>query len=214
MVKLKKSTPKEIRTWEPHEIDLLREAADRLGGFYRLVLELGLATGARRKLFALRWDDFHPTEPAVRIVRQLETLHRTKTVALKSKSSRRSVLVLEEWGPFHQPGARGLILDDGHSGQQKSEAFVKIRTEAGFEDEVGVGFHSLRHTYARRYLEDFGGSLEELQGLLGHEKYQTTEEYYKHFSEDVILRMAKARVYRNGAENWHHAARSAQLKAV
>lgn len=46
-------------------------------------------------------------------------------------------------------------------------------------------FHDLRHTFAKNFLQG-GGTLGELQIILGHSSYATTEKYYKQY-EDAHL---------------------------
>ncbi len=46
--------------------------------------------------------------------------------------------------------------------------------------------HSFRHSFARWYLDDFGGTLDKLQYILGHKDIKTTQEYTKIRSQDLI----------------------------
>ena len=138
------------------------------------MLELGLATGARvGELFAIRWDAFSADGHMVWIEKQPQPLWSGKAPTyLKSASSRRSTPVLPEWAEFHRPGAEGIVLG-GTSGQSRVRAFPLIREEAGLAGILsdgleGGGAHSLRHTYARRFLEEFGATLAQLSAALGH----------------------------------------------
>lgn len=54
------------------------------------------------------------------------------------------------------------------------ETYAKIRNEIGVTD---VRFHDLRKTYGTHFLI-MGGRLEELQLLLGHSNYKTTQDHY------------------------------------
>ena len=57
-----------------------------------------------------------------------------------------------------------------------------------------LGWHTLRHTYARLFLE-LGGSLEQLQKSLGHQSIRTTEMDYEHFTHDAAADAARRRIY-------------------
>lgn len=187
---------KKARFWTDREVERLRQAADRIDEdnkrrqnadprWYRMVLELGLATGARvGELYAIRWENFSPRQPLVYIEEQLEPITQEEATYLKSHSARRSSPVLAEWAEFHRPGAEGRVLG-GTSGNVRSTAFTKIKREAGL-DERGVGFHSLRHSYARRLMEEHRATLDQVQAALGHSHIATTEKYYKHLSRDVM----------------------------
>jgi integrase len=69
----------------------------------------------------------------------------------------------------------------------------RILDTAGL-NEMGVGWHSLRHTYAKRFI-DMGGRIQELQKSLGHSSIQTTEQVYGHFEDEDAARMARQRIY-------------------
>ncbi len=52
-----------------------------------------------------------------------------------------------------------------------------------------IGMHGFRHTFARLYLEN-GGTLTDLQHILGHSTPQLTYSYYAHFDKDHVVRRA------------------------
>lgn len=60
--------------------------------------------------------------------------------------------------------------------------------EAGLEGEE-ITPHSLRHTFAARYLEEYPGQLVELAALLGHSSVDTTAIYTQPSFEDVAQRL-------------------------
>ena len=131
-----------------------------------------------------------PTVILVWIEKQPQPLWSGKAPAyLKSASSRRSTPVLPEWAEFHRPGAEGIVLG-GTSGQPRVRAFPLIREEAGLAGILsdgleGGGAHSLRHTYARKFLEGFGATLAQLSAALGHSSLAVTERY-KHMSRNTM----------------------------
>jgi site-specific recombinase XerD len=50
------------------------------------------------------------------------------------------------------------------------------------------GLHTLRHTFATRYLETDGANLKDLQRLMGHSDIKTTQRYL-HPNEEQIRRV-------------------------
>jgi site-specific recombinase XerD len=61
----------------------------------------------------------------------------------------------------------------------------------------GRGHHTLRHSYARLFLES-GGSLDQLQWSLGHRSIQTTEHVYGHLTHDKAATLARQAIYGTG----------------
>lgn len=177
--------------WTDAQVEALREAADERGGEAPKALDLAFATGARKhELFALRWEDFRPATKTVRISRQVLPARATDTKPLKGKRSR-TALVFPEWWEWHEEGARGLILDVGID--DRGTMFREIREGAGVGSK-GDGWHTCRHTYARRYLES-GGQPYELQHFLGHTSIDTTTETYGHFSTEAAVRLGSEVLY-------------------
>jgi len=60
--------------------------------------------------------------------------------------------------------------------------YKKDIAEAGLSD---IRFHDLRHTYAANFMMN-GGSVFDLQKILGHQDIQTTMNY-SHFSKEYII---------------------------
>ena len=54
---------------------------------------------------------------------------------------------------------------------------------------------AIRHTYARRFLEEHGGTLDLLQKYLGHSKIGITQDHYGHFSDSTADKIAQALIY-------------------
>lgn len=52
-----------------------------------------------------------------------------------------------------------------------------------------IGMHGFRHSFARLYLEN-GGTITDLQHILGHSTPQLTYNYYAHFDKDHIVKRA------------------------
>ena len=54
---------------------------------------------------------------------------------------------------------------------------------------------AIRHTYARRFLEEHGGTLDLLQKYLGHSKIGITQDHYGHFSDSTADKIAQALIW-------------------
>jgi integrase len=209
----------DARAWDDTELTELRRAADglddgsivlekpRRGGrrghtapdSYRLCLELALGVGARSaELFALEWPRFRFADHTVRINAQVDE-RGTGLKPLKGKANR-TTLVLPSFGEYlarRVVPVRGRVLTPRPGldvplwhGQHWAEDIYRA---AGLYAHR-LGWHTLRHTYARLFLE-LGGSLEQLQRSLGHQSIRTTEQDYEHFTHDAAADAARRRIY-------------------
>lgn len=191
----------DVRTLEPEECDRVRAAAAKLDRMNpgdpsaRLAIEIGLSMGLRQgEIFALRWDAIDAGDRSVRAQWQIPK-DRREPKPLKGKRAR-TAGVLEEWWPLHRAGSGYVVArsDGGPLGTRPQRTMIiRVLDLAGISD-VGLGWHLLRHTYARHFVER-GGWIQELQRSLGHRSIRTTEERYGHFREDVAWKLAKGRIY-------------------
>lgn len=190
----------DVRTFEADELIKVRTAADRVASQRsepnaRLALELALTMGLRQgEIFALRWEQIDPETRSVRVRWQIPK-DSTTPRGLKGKRAR-TALVLPEWWSFHRLGTAGYICGKaGHpvGTRTQRELITRILDTAGL-NEPGLGWHVLRHTYARQFVER-GGRFEELQLSLGHRLITTTQLRYGHFREDVAIRLAREAIY-------------------
>jgi site-specific recombinase XerD len=190
----------DVRTFEADELVRLRTAADRVAAQRsepnaRLAIEIALCMGLRQgEVFALRWESIDPATRSVRVRWQIPK-DSTVPKGLKGKRAR-TALVLPEWWTWMQPDATGYIC--GKAGRpigtrSQRELITRVLDTAGL-NETGLGWHVLRHTYARHFVER-GGRFEELQKSLGHRSITTTEGRYGHFHEDVAVHLAGKRIY-------------------
>lgn len=207
---LPKAGALDVRAFSEADLVKLRKAADRFDRrprdrnfrqrenrpeSMRRTIELALSTGGRQaELMALDWERFRSTERTVRFVQQL-TRDRRGIKPLKGKIAR-TTLVLPEWWAFHDERKRGRVLGWSRRPPDLSTAYVQLKDVylAAAIDFPGAGFHTLRHTYARRFLE-LGGRIEELQRSLGHARIATTEKHYVHFTPETAAAMARLRIY-------------------
>lgn len=192
----------EVETFGETEIEALFRAAtlidsQRIGEFPSGVLAcaLGLYMGLRQgEIFALQWADVDPETKTVRIRFQVPK-DRMQLRPTKGKWAR-TALVLPEWWTHHRTDAVGFIC--GRTGRPvgtrtQRNLITRILDTAGL-NRLGLGWHILRHTYSRRFLEA-GGSLEQLSKSLGHATIATTQRRYEHLRPDVAAALARSRIY-------------------
>lgn len=190
----------DVRTFEADELVRLRTAADRVAAQRsepnaRLAVELALTMGLRQgEVFALRWEAIDADTRSVRVRWQIPK-DRTTPKGLKGKRAR-TALVLPTWWGLHRRDASGYVC--GKKGRPigtrtQRDIITRVLDTAGL-NELGLGWHVLRHTYARHFIEQ-GGRFEELQKSLGHRSIVTTEARYGHYHEDVAVRLAAERIY-------------------
>lgn len=155
---------------------------------------IGLFMGLREgEIFALSGQAIDAAAKTVRVQFQVEK-DRYELKPTKGKNAR-TALVLPGWWELHQPRI-GLLLGRGGrpvgSGPRR-DMVNRVLDTAGV-NAMGLGWHLLRHTYSRVFLES-GGSMEQLQKSLGHSSIRTTEAVYDHLQANVAARLARERVY-------------------
>lgn len=184
-----------VRAWSDAELVALRQAADRAG--LRARLERAIGTGARRnELVALRWEDFNRFTGSALIARQVNAVGKGMRPT-KSRQLRTSIVLPTYW-EWHDDGRTGLIEDPPPSPSTMHREFRDLLEDAGLAHVGDAGWHTCRHTFARLYLEDWGGDLMELASFLGHSKVETTRTFYGHFSQSAAVRIGRRRVYGEG----------------
>lgn len=197
------------RAWSDDELEELRKAADKVdfvrrgrAPSARFALETGVGMGPRQQeLFALEFERINPRKRGIRIYRQLLKDGHGFTL-LKGKAAR-TAFILPFWWDYFEPGRRGLVLCNadgsviGGRSRIQRELIQRVYDTAGL-NAPGLGWHTLRHTYARLCLERYEISLAQLQLFLGHKSIAVTQKRYGHYSEESALENARARVYGEG----------------
>ena len=192
----------DVRWWTGEEMQRIRKAAGTLdeqvvGNFAscRLAIEIGLSMGLRQaEIFGLRWEDIREKERVARVDRQT-VKDQKDTKPLKGKLSR-TALILPGWWGLHERRF-GWILA-GPTGEQtgtrsQRNMIQRVLDTAGLNG-MGVGWHSLRHTYAAHFLLS-GGSLFGLQKSLGHASIKVTEQAYSHLQADAVAEIERKAIY-------------------
>jgi integrase len=165
----------------------------QLDGMYRVAFLLSLKTGIREgELAALTWPDVSLTEREITVWKAT-----SEDGTPKTESSCRVVdfnedvekLLAAWWAECGKPTGDVLVFATG-SGPIPFWTFTKgilypALKRAGIERVGPYGkkrtWHSLRHTYARLWIEG-GGNVYALSAQLGHSSVRVTTDRYGHFS--------------------------------
>lgn len=160
-VKLPRVERPDVRVWTDDEVVAIRTAAERHGML--LAVDCGLYMGLRKgEIWGVEWPDVH--ERTVRVRRQ----HPGRP--LKGKRAR-SAVILPGW--THERRERGPVVDMAY---RRTRIIKDVLADVGLDAER-TAWHSLRHTYARMFLER-KPDLRLLQASLGHSSVTTTEQLY------------------------------------
>ena len=175
-VKLPKEQPRRAVCWSEDQITAIRAAAGNL----LLPIDCGLFMGLRmREIWGLEWGDIAGN--FVRVQRQYPN------EPLKSRRERTTV-ILPGWE--HERG-QGRVASGAPDRQ--SRKFGVVLKDIGLKSP-DVLWHSLRHTYARRFLEA-EPNMRLLQASLGHASVTTTEQLYNWLMPDAAAEIAEARIH-------------------
>jgi site-specific recombinase XerD len=147
------------------------ELREELARVKRVAINTGLRA---RELVNVWWSDVDFEKATIRVSEKPDwkpkdyeerVIHLNKVAlqSLRDQKSKRGVL-----------GRHVFCRQDGRKyGRGLDVAMCRAFVWAGFESG---GLHTLRHTFATRYLQK-GGNLEDLRDLLGHSDIRTTQRY-------------------------------------
>jgi integrase len=186
-------TRKEAAYFENDEIPPLFQHIDE--GVYRVLFLVALKTGCRiGELTALTWGDLDLVEAVIRVRRSYTDGH----LSTPKNHERRDVDLTEDlvellgawWGELGKPDDSTLVFP-GETPSGYLSATTVLRRElypamkAAKVARVGPTgekrtFHSFRHTYAKRALEN-GRRITWLSRHLGHSSLKVTTDIYGHF---------------------------------
>ena len=172
--------------WQtPGECLRYLDAATAEGPVFRLFAALALNTGARvGELIALRHEDVQLDRRSIHIWRTYEQETRQVVERTKGKADRWLGIndaLYEDLMAFrrlHPPKSSEDLLISLVDGKPVNEWIIRRRhqwtcSRAGVKP---IRVHDLRHTYASHYVMN-GGSLADLQALLGHSNSMMTLKY-------------------------------------
>jgi integrase len=196
-------TRKEAAYFENDEIPRLFEQVD--DGVYRILFLVALKTGCRiGELTALTWGDLDLVEAVISVRRSYTDGH----LSTPKNHERRDVDLTEDlvellgvwWGELGKPDDSTFVFP-GETPSGYLSATTVLRRElypamkaAGIPRVGPTGekrtFHSFRHTYAKRALEN-GRRITWLSRHLGHSSLKVTTDIYGHFERAERKREAE-----------------------
>lgn len=183
--------------WQLDEANLFMDFAEQKycnhNRHVLLVYKIALNTGMRLgEIVALKWDAIvlRGTKPYIVVKRSVCSRRHQIKETTKSKQVRHVGLneaLLPALEEAYQQKSSEFVVANQMDNMLNERNFVQRHFEHDMK-EAGVSrirFHDLRHTYASNYMMN-GGSLYDLQKILGHHDMKMTERY-AHLSKDHIL---------------------------
>lgn len=172
--KLKENNEREVRLSRVQLEEFLSKSQSIDIMLYNVVA-IALLTGMRRKeIFSLEWSEVHYDNSIIILS------------ARKTKSKKARIVPIT-------PAARDILLSmknkshlvvGNYTSDMLRKQWKKLLKQVAFGkigDGTDLHFHDLRHVYAQTLL-DQGVGLEDIQNLLGHEDYKTTQKRYAMFA--------------------------------
>ena len=191
--KLKKTNSKTIRVLSTFELSRLIRFLLKDTDYLKLGVFLCLYTGLRiGEICALKWNDINLTDKEIKVKRTIQRIRNTDKNALrktsviidtpKSATSFRIIPLPNSIVDLLQKyKANGYFLTGNNKfiePRTYQNKFKKYLIEANIEE---INFHTLRHTFATRAIEN-GFDINSLSEILGHSSVKITLEKYVHTS--------------------------------
>jgi len=166
-----------------------------------LIYLVALNTGMRRgELVALQWGCVDLTHQLITVRRSYRVHERSFAETTKGRKTRHIPInddLKDALAPLQSINSTDLVFRNGDTMIDPDNLYhrhyLQDIAEAGVER---IRFHDLRHTFASHYMMN-GGSLYDLQKILGHSDIKLTERY-AHLSKDYLV--GKANVVNFGGE--------------
>lgn len=204
--KKKNETKKKAKFMTIHEQKTLEKKLDETKK-KDLAILLSLYSGLRvGECSALKWEDFDQLEKGMRITHTVQRIHdygntNNKTTLLYSKPKTQASV---RFIPLPEFMIRLLSnLKKKHEGTEANFMFgvkerpIDPRVLQYHIEKItkslkikGVHFHTLRHTFATRFMER-GGDILALKELLGHTSAKLTMDWYGHSTNEHIQQSMK-----------------------
>jgi integrase len=164
---------------------------DACSPHFRPLALAALLTGQRPcELLALTWGDVNFGSKTISVFRTkvglgdaipLHTALAEELKALKKRRAKKAKRTIQDDEPV-------FLSARGRPNWEYRWAWRKALKEAGLDRRKGLTFYSLRHAFATFYLER--GTPSDLQALLGHASYSTTERYVRAMSDRARIGVA------------------------
>lgn len=173
-------------------------------GIHKTLCLIALKTGMRQgELLALTWGDVNLSERVVHVRRTISKGHLTQTKNREDRKVHLATDVVELlgqwWGECGKPDDTTLVFPGEAGGYlSPTSALAHVRSAMASAKIPRVGstgenrtFHSLRHTFAKRALEN-GRSITWLSGHLGHKTTAITTDTYGHWETKTAKQEAES----------------------
>lgn len=182
LCKLKENNEREVRLSRAQLEEFLNKAYEIDKMLYN-VIALALLTGMRRKeIFSLEWSEVH-FDNSIIILSARKTKSKKSRIVPITSVARDILLCMRNDTQLVTGSYTSDILRKQWKKLLKQVTFGKIG------NGTDLHFHDLRHVYAQTLL-DQGVGLEDIQSLLGHEDFKTTQKRYAMFARPDLQKKA------------------------
>lgn len=181
MTKLPERNYREVMLTGDQMEELLMKA-EKIGYMFHTAISILLLTGMRRgELFSLEWSEVNFDTRFI-ILSQYKTKSRKRRAITISPVLREILLTLKNSGS-------DIKVMGKYTVNQLAKEWQKLLFRISFStinDGTDFRIHDLRHVYSQSLL-NMGVSLEDIQSLLGHQDFSTTQRRYAQFARPDLL---------------------------
>ncbi|HOT46154.1 MAG TPA: tyrosine-type recombinase/integrase [Spirochaetota bacterium] len=177
MTKLREVNIREVKL-SPEDIRGLFQLAQQQDIRLYQIMMIALLTGMRRnEIFSLLWSEVDFASSHIRLS-QLKTKSKKARSIPISPILRDILLAIKNNNPSSDKVISNLTPDMLRKGWNRLVAKAPF---GKLDDGTRLRFHDLRHLFAQNLLNQ-GVGLEDIQSILGHESFETTQKRYAMFS--------------------------------